>query len=136
MNDFIRTKEMLTDIAQKINKLIVIYANKEGLSTYLVFDEISILNVVDSVFSLGVYRIDIVKYCLESKDGLMKEYHQTVSSFASTEETEKFLSARYFPDYLTIKSIFTTLLYNIPRTVQKSDFEYLNKLYKKYNVKF
>lgn len=148
---FKRTNDVILEIASKINKLIEIYAESEGLMPYITKETQKINTgyekIVDSVLDahtfpaatymqIEVYRIKVTVACSESKDILKKDYFQTLSSFVSDSELEDQLAARYFPDYLTIKNIFSILLYEVPRKVQKTDLEHLNKLYKKYNVNF
>ena len=145
--EFKRTENMIKDIAGKINTLIEIYAEKEGLLPYMTKPHYIIQ--YSSEFGLSpsdtkhpnsieveAYQIDVVKFCKESHDLKMQEYYGVLSSFVTETELQNLLTARYLPDYLTIKNIFSILLYEVPRKVKKFDLEYLNRLYKKYNVKF
>lgn len=133
--NFKRTENNIIEIADKINTLIEIYAEKEDLLKYLVKPR-QLIKLTDIAVSLLVYRIDIVLYCQMSQDVARIEFCDTLSSFVSDKELEDQLAARYFPDYLTMKNIFSILLYEVPRKVEKSDLEHLNGLYKKYNMKF
>jgi len=135
--EFKRTLEKVKEAADKINTLIEIYAEKEGLLPYLSKKTVAFKIDVDGMLiDIKMYRIEVTKFCSESIDILMREYYEILSSFASNTELEDQLAARYLPDYLTMKNIFSILLYEVPRKMRKSDLEHLNKLYKKYNVKF
>ena len=144
---FKRTSDVILEISLKINKLIEVYSKAEGLSPYLIKEARQVntgfQKIVDSdlttdnipaatYMQIDVNRINVTKACSESKDILKKDYFETLSSFVSDSELEDQLSARYFPDYLTIKNIFSILLYEVPREMQMCDLERLNKLYEKY----
>lgn len=139
---FKRTENNIIEISDKINKLIEIYAEKEDLLKFLIKPKglIDAKNIPVSketnAWILSIYRIDVTLHCKMSKDTVRNEFYNTLSSFVSDTELEDQLAARYFPDYLTIKNIFSILLYEVPRKVTKEDLELLNDLYKKYNMKF
>jgi len=139
-----RDSDTIHEFAKKINALIKIYADIEGLNPYLkVVHQRVITDAMLNGQKIGVQndsiptnRIEVVQYCSNSADIRMREFCEILRSFVSDTELEDQLAARYLPDYLTIKNIFHILLYEVPRKIRKSDLEHLNRLYKKYNVKF
>lgn len=142
--EFKRTGVTVKEIASKLNILIERYVATEGLQKFLKKCEVSVQvdlqrngkKIGFERINIDMYRIEVVEFCSTSNDINMRDYCKVLSSFVSDMELEAQLSARYLPDYLTMKNIFTILLYEVPRKVKKSDLELLNKLYKKYNVKF
>jgi len=139
---FKRTENNIIEISNKINKLIEIYAEKEDLLKFLIkptklIDAENIPTYEEvSTWVISIYRINVTLHCKMSGHTTRNEFYNTLSSFVSDTELEDQLAARYFPDYLTMKNIFSILLYEVPRKVTKEDLELLNDLYKKYNMKF
>lgn len=133
--EFKRTENNIIEISYKINKLIEMYAKKEDLLKFLVKPR-ELIKAIDIPVALAIYRINIALHCQMGTDLARREFYYTLSSFVSDMELENQLAARYFPDYLTIKNIFSILLYEVPRKVTKEDLELLNGLYEKYNMKF
>lgn len=127
---FNRDINKIIAIADKINKLITVYAEAEGLLRFV--ESIQIDDVTGKTIS--IYSICLRKLCSETHEKNMKEYYNVISSFASDTELEDLIAARFFPDYLTIKYISNSLIWGMPREITKDDLEHLNHLYKKYNV--
>ena len=131
---FNRTDNTIKEVVGKINELVKVYAKTGDLLNYLK-KQIHTATIEPLHFlTIEVYEIDVIQFCVESKDLKIREYFNILNSFVSDSELQDLLISRYFPDYLTIKNIFSILLYEIPRKIKKTDLEYLNKLYKKYNV--
>lgn len=130
-NEVKRDYAVIEDITKKLNKLIEVYAHSEGLLPYLTHWQLD-----DADGKLTLNHINITNVCKESAENNVRNFYKMLSSFVSDLELEHFLAARFFPDYFIMLNIFNSLLYSMPRDIQKSDLEHLNHLYKKYNVKF
>ena len=102
MTDIIkRNVDTIKDIASKINKLIKVYAEKEGLMPYLKNSQVSLEHLStddDSFEKIDKYSIAVNEYCSESKDIHTRKSYEIWSSFASEVELEMNLAARHMPD--------------------------------------
>lgn len=137
MGEFKKTYDNTKEVIFKINELIDIYAKIEKLTDLLTEDRFLVqCSDMPAKVQFKIYRLNVVQYCATSKDIHMRDYYNTMSSFASSKELETLLLAKYFSDYLTITNIISILVWEIPRKITKNDFEILNKLYGKYNIKF